>query len=322
MSISGAVSARATGLITETPTQSQQAQPAGIVDGTDGNLWFAEKTGNAIGRITSAGVVSEFPLPRQHSTPDHISRGPTATDPNGLWFTEFDGNRIGRIGTDGVITNEFTVPTSHSGPHMVAPGPDGNLWIAEELGGKIAKMTVNGTFLAEYALPNGSDPHWITMGSDNNMWFTNLTPGKIGRIVPSTGAITQFKTPTDNSGPHGISTGPDGKLWFGEHNTNKLGRLDPVGTDAQILQSFAEFVVPSAFPGVNVLVNNTAPGPDGNIWFTEQNGNRLGRSTPSGNIVEFTPPTPQAGPATIVAGPDGQMWFTEINASQIARMSP
>ena len=266
--------------------------------------------------------MSEFPLPRHHSTPDHISRGPATTDPNGLWFTEFDGNRIGRITTDGVITNEFKVPTAHSGPHMVAPGPDGNLWIAEELAGKIAKMTTDGTF-TEYALTDSdADPHWITLGADNNMWFTELTPGKIGRIVPSTGAITEFTIPTSNSGPHGISTGPDGRLWFGEHNTNKLGRLDPLGTDAQIQQSFVEFLIPSAALGVNALVNNTAPGPDGNIWFTEQNGNRVGRSTPSGNIVELTPPTPQAGPATIVAGPDGNMWFTEINASQVAKLNP
>jgi len=32
-------------------------------------------------------------------------------------------------------------------------------------------------------------------------------------------------------------------------------------------------------------------GPDGNLWFTEEHGNRIGRITPSGLITEFAVPT-------------------------------
>ena len=32
----------------------------GITAGPDGNLWFTERSGNRIGRITTAGVVTEF----------------------------------------------------------------------------------------------------------------------------------------------------------------------------------------------------------------------------------------------------------------------
>jgi hypothetical protein len=36
-----------------------------------------------------------------------------------------------------------------------------------------------------------------------------------------------------------------------------------------------------------------APGPDGNLWFTEASGNQTGRITPVGTITEF--PVPTAG---------------------------
>jgi virginiamycin B lyase len=52
-------------------------------------------------------------------------------------------------------------------------------------------------------------------------------------------------------------------------------------------------------------------GPDGNLWFTEYAGNKIGRITPSGQITEFPLPTPNNGPFGITDGPDGNLWFTE-----------
>jgi virginiamycin B lyase len=41
--------------------------PKFITAGPDGNLWFGEVYGDRIGRITPAGVFSEFPLPKPGS---------------------------------------------------------------------------------------------------------------------------------------------------------------------------------------------------------------------------------------------------------------
>ncbi len=34
-----------------------------------------------------------------------------------------------------------------------------------------------------------------------------------------------------------------------------------------------------------------AAGPDGNVWFTEGVGNKIGRITPAGDVTEFPPAT-------------------------------
>jgi len=64
-----------------------------------------------------------------------------------------------------------------------------------------------------------------------------------------------------------------------------------------------------------------AAGPDGNLWFTETNGNKIGRITTSGTITEFPLPTAGSGPSDIAAGPDGNLWFTE-GAGKIGRIKP
>jgi virginiamycin B lyase len=60
-------------------------------------------------------------------------------------------------------------------------------------------------------------------------------------------------------------------------------------------------------------------GPDGNLWFTEARGARIGRITPAGTITEI--PTPPH-PSHITVGPDGNLWFTLVDDNSIAYIVP
>jgi len=62
-------------------------------------------------------------------------------------------------------------------------------------------------------------------------------------------------------------------------------------------------------------------GPDGALWFTEGAGNRIGRITTAGAIMENPLPTAGARPFGITVGPDGALWFTESGAGQIGRIT-
>jgi streptogramin lyase len=120
-------------------------EPSNIIVGPDGNLWFTEgnwytsensEVTGGIGRITTAGVITEFPLPSSSSPPVPLISGPDGN----LWFTEpgfsGPGRTIGRITTDGLIT-EFATPDPNGRPHDLVAGPDGNIWFAETEVGRI-----------------------------------------------------------------------------------------------------------------------------------------------------------------------------------------
>jgi hypothetical protein len=61
-------------------------------------------------------------------------------------------------------------------------------------------------------------------------------------------------------------------------------------------------------------------GPDGNLWFTEYYGNKIGRITPAGSFTEFTIPTASSSPWGITAGADANIWFTEEGGNKIGKI--
>src|SRR5205807_744608 len=77
-----------------------------------------------------------------------------------------------------------------------------------------------------------------------------------------------------------------------------------------------EFPIPTPASGPT----NITTGPDGNLWFTEFNADKIGRITPSGILTEF-PVTLGAVPNDITVGPDGALYFTEGGLDRIGRIT-
>jgi uncharacterized protein (TIGR03437 family) len=281
-----------------TPTPGSETQQ--ITKGPDGNLWFAEKNGNSIGRITPAGAISEFPIGGGFSShPVAITVGPDGN----LWFVKNAGaSSIARITTTGVMT-EFSIPTLYHNYQEITTGPDGNLWFTESDGGRIGRMTTAGVGAGEFATSSlNSFPNGIVTATDGNLWFTEFRYGanKIGRLTPG-GVLTEFPVPTVNAAPNEITVGPDGNLWFTEQDGNKIGRITTAGV-------ITEFPVPTPNAGLRGIT----AAPDGNLWFTECGSlGKIGRITTAGVITEFPMPMDNVAPAWIAIGSDGNLWFTD-----------
>src|SRR5215213_2131138 len=78
-------------------------------------------------------------------------------------------------------------------------------------------------------------------------------------------------------------------------------------TPAQAAPStYRSFAIPSGADARSIV-----QGPDGNLWFTLPEANKIGRITPAGAVTEFTLPVANSVPCGIAAGPDGSLWFTE-----------
>lgn len=128
-----------------------------------------------MGRITTGGVVSEYPLP-SNGYPWRLVTGPDAA----IWFTYRNIPKIGRITPSGVV-DEF--PTSGT-PYGIVTGTDGALWFAEE-NDTLGRLTTAGV-LTEYIVPTKrSNPSGIAVGSDGKIWFTEFGVDKIASFAGS-----------------------------------------------------------------------------------------------------------------------------------------
>ena len=165
-------------------------------------LWVTEPTANLIARVIpvvvggggEGALVTEYAGLTTGAFPEGIALGPDGN----IWFTEVGKDKVGRLippSSSGIghlndpptALDEFPLASS-SQPVGIAAGPDGNLWIAENVSDKIARMTTAGALTGDFLAPgpsssaSGSAPGFITAGADGNMWFGDLF-GAVGRIT-------------------------------------------------------------------------------------------------------------------------------------------
>src|SRR5438067_710904 len=81
---------------------------------------------------------------------------------------------------------------------------------------------------------------------------------------------------------------------------------------SQARADITEFKVPTSSSGPGGMI----VGPDGNLWFGEQFGNRIGRfNLADSTITEFVLPNPNSLPRGLAVGSDNNVWFGETNGN-------
>jgi virginiamycin B lyase len=201
----------------------------------------------------------------------------------------------------------------------VARGPEGNIWFSENAGNaKLGMLNPASGIVVEYpqAAP-GAKINSMTAGPEGDVWFTaeNGAQSAIGRIVPSTGAITEFSLHNDRK-PSGITVGAEGDLWI----TLQGGppAIEHLSVATKAMQEYP-------IPGLGLAPVGITTGPEGDIWFTEMTAHGgVGRLVPSsGQLSEFTAGLTQGKTVGIATGGDGNLYVTESGGNgAIARVTP
>lgn len=237
-----------TGEITEYSTGTKS--PIDIAAGPDGNLWVTEAQ-YSIGRITTSGVVTQFPL---RERPLGIAAG---IDGN-LWFTIPGRQYLRRITPSGALS-KYNLPLPVGFPQYITSGPDGALWFTVRSPDKIGRIDPFTGVVTEYPLSVATNPHGIASGPDGKVWFA--ADHAVGSITPD-GQLTEYPIP-QSVYASGVAAGPDGAVWF--TLSTGLGRMDPARPG-----QMGRIPVADGDP-----VGITA-GPDGRMWFTANFANWIG----------------------------------------------
>lgn len=228
-----------------------------------------------------------------------------ATTPLSTTFTvAFDASVCG-------VFTEFPVPADGSPPVAITDGPDGALWFTEGDANKIGRITTSGT-ITEFT--TSGVPFSIAAGPDSTIWFTQCGSNQVGQIATTGGTVYESHVPTAGSGLYNITADPHGGFpWFTETLGNNVDTLRESGLGVALVRETA--VTTSAARPWGITA-----GPDGAMWFTEEDGNNIGRLAGS-TMSEFPIPTSGSSPEQIASGPDGNVWFTEGAVGKIGRVT-
>lgn len=199
--------------------------------GADGNIWFTDTANESIGRLTPAGVVTNYTsraigrytpagVQTMFAVPGNLAPVALVPGPDGaLWFTTFSNN-IGRITTGGAVTLFPGSGFQFGG--SIAIGADGNAWFTTAGADAIGRITMGGV-ISTFTGPGVHQPHSLAAGPDGNLWFTNAADNTIGRITTG-GSVVTFADPTLST-PTSITRGPDDDLWFTNLGSNSIGKI-------------------------------------------------------------------------------------------------
>ena len=202
-------------------------------------------------------------------------------------------------------------------------------------------------------------PFCAAPDKDGNVWVAyRYLANKIARVNPNTGAVIEFKLPT-NSAIHMAVPAPDGTVWFNEIGPDKIAKWDPGTQKITEYQAAAQlddkgkltlgyknairidpkgYVWSSGQPlmrfdpktekfkyflGAPQSTYGLALDKAGNLWFAADEESKIGEvDAETDKLTMYDTPTPKAEPKRMQIDSDGIIWFSEHTAGKIGRFDP
>ncbi len=273
----------------------------GIVSDSNGNLWFTQRTDSQVGELNpTTGITTEF-APTGSSGPLGIALG---ADGNiyyaeAGWDPNNPGSTIGLVDPSNGTVNDYATQTANSDPWGIVSDPfGGDLWFTESNADKIGRIDPQTKAISEFSIPTAnSDPEAIAVDPSGNVWFVESNAARIGVLNPNNpGSIQEYDVAYT---PEGIVSDSNGNIWVSEANGSTF-YLDEYNSSNGALIN--QYPVPSGHSAYALTL-----GPDGDIWFTDENG-YIGTLSSNGSFTFYA--TTDAYPVGITSAADGNIWFT------------
>jgi virginiamycin B lyase len=227
--------------------------------------------------------------------------------------------------------------------HDLEVGDDGLIYVCDMINDAIATVDPKTGERVEYAFPGGKDPastdvpilgpHSIEKAPNGDMWLTMALSGKMAKFDVKTKEFTLYESNENNRRgfyPHTLYFDQKGICWYTDAAMNSVFSINPADGAVKRYNLLKPTDVDTTRTGVRGEGGSIVPygiyvAPDGMVWYSKLNGQRIGRidptaTDPAQQIKEWKPPV--YGPRRHAVGPDGLVWVPGFASGDIASFNP
>jgi streptogramin lyase len=221
------------------------------------------------------------------------------------WRIEVPGVPLGGIFA-GEDRAQSQASSAHVGPHSLQVAADGAIWITLALGNRLARFDPITETFQIHEIAAGIYPHTLRFDRRGRIWYTLSASNHVGRFDPATGKQTQIRLPARTLKQELALRILPLMFWLDEH-------FESIDLRGDASASADGFNLPVPY-GIDIA-------PDGGVWFSQLNENRIGRIDPETLAVELID-TPFPAPRRLRFDARGRLWIPSFTSGRIASFDP
>jgi len=208
----------------------------------------------------------------------------------------------------GGLFRQQTTPVSQtsnerSGPHSLQVAPDGSVWMTLAAGNQLARFDPLDETFAVHAVEAGIYPHTLRFDARGRFWYTMAASNHVGFFDPATGEQRHVRLPARTWTQALVLRILPFTMWLDR-------RFDLRGAGGE---GGNGFTMPVPY-GIDIA-------PDGGVWFSQLNEDRIGRIDPDTLAVTLTE-TPFPAPRRLRFDSEGVLWVPSFSAGLLASFDP
>jgi virginiamycin B lyase len=312
--------APASAVVQDFPVPTPDSGLTDLATGKDGSLWFSEQKGGKVGRITTAGQITEWTIPKDG---DFGAEELTVAADGRVWVLS-DAHASAFV-IDPAVPNTPVGRYAVNGDELggrrgndIAAAPDGSVWITDSLGDGILRIDPSGRGIDTRDGPPDCDfDGIIAPGPDGRMWCADNSDGDAFKRIELDGVTSTALPMPSGFAVSSMAAGPGGALWYGRNSAGTIGFKPGNGTVGAITPDGGVREWPL---GDRVAPTSIAAGPDDAMWFGSAGFDQVvGRITPAGQVT--LAPLGVRRADKVAFGGDGALWFIDTAANRLTRMT-
>ena len=192
---------------------------------------------------------------------------------------------------------------SRVGPHSLQVAPDGSVWLTLAIGNQLARFDPASERFEIHDVAEGFYPHTLRFDAKGRIWYTMAASNHVGMFDPRTGEQRHVRLPARTLQQEIALRLMPALMWLDQ-------RVDLRSKSAGKSNGFT---MPVPY-GIDIA-------PDGGVWFSQLNEDRIGRIDTDTLAVELFE-TPFPAPRRLRFDKSGTLWVPSFSAGLLAAFDP